>query len=304
MVGTAGTVAPGAAARHDGRPGGPDDLDALTREVLRASAECEASLHELQARLRRAARVVQQRRLRRALAERAQEAPPASTPRPRRAFEEELVRANLELARRLSHRYRRRGESAEDLEQVATLALVAAARRYEPDRSIPFAGYATPCILGELKRHFRDRSWGMRVPRALSELYLAVRTARDEMLAATGTAPTIPQLAERLECSTEEVLEAMDAGRNFRPESIDGLGEAQSRRLPSADSDEDRILDRHRLGELLPHLQPDERRMLQLRFVDGRTQASIATELGVSQMHVSRTLDRVLRRLRHQMEET
>lgn len=288
--------------RRDAAPA-RSDPDALIREVRRAGAECEASLHELQAAVRRAARAVQHHRVRRTMAERVERPDPRPLPRPRRAFEEELVRDNLELAQRLSHRYRRRGESEEDLEQVATLALVAAARRFEPDRGIPFVGYATPCILGELKRHFRDRSWGMRVPRALSELYLAVRSARDEILGETGTAPTIPQLAERLECSTEEVLEAMEAGRNFRPESIDGLGEAQSRRLPSSESDEDRILDRHRLAELLPGLQPDERRMLHLRFVESRTQTSIAAELGVSQMHVSRTLDRVLRRLRHQMED-
>lgn len=218
-----------------------------------------------------------------------------------RDFEPELIESHLGLARHLAARYQRRGEAAEDLEQVAMLALVRAARRYDPQRGVPFAGYATPSILGEIKRHFRDRLWTMRVPRPLQELYLQAKAARDEVTLHTGVAPTLPELAERLGCRVEDLVEAMEAGSNFRPASIDGLDEVRSQQLPAADGGYDRVLDQQRLGELLPLLSPVERRIIQLRFVEERTQSSIAAELGVSQMHISRALDRILTKLRDNM---
>ena len=219
-----------------------------------------------------------------------------------RPFEADLIAEHIGLARHLAARYHRRGEAADDLEQVALLALVRAARRFDPDRGIPFSGYATPSILGEIKRYFRDRSWSMRVPRPLKELYLQAKAARDEVVNESGMAPTVPELADRLGCSVEDLLDAMEAGQNFHPASIDGLDEIRARQLPSADGGYDGVLDRHRLAELLPRLSVDERRILDMRFVQERTQSSIASELGVSQMHISRSLHRILTKLRQGME--
>jgi len=283
--------------KRGGRPGGAANVEA-------AISECAEARERLALQLRRAAALVERSRAGRrrpAGPSRPADALTSAQAAPARSFEAALVQEHLGLARHLAARYQRRGETPEDLEQVAMLALVRAARRYDPSRGVPFSGYATPSILGEIKRHFRDRAWSMRVPRPLQELYLQAKAARDEMAHETGVVPTLPELADRLQCSTEHLLEAMEAGSNFRPASIDGLDEVRSQQLPSAEGGYERVLDHHRLGELLPRLSPAERRILQLRFVDERTQSSIAEELGVSQMHISRTLERILTKLRSGM---
>jgi RNA polymerase sigma-B factor len=279
-------------------------------EVIAASAACATARHDLGRTLDEAAGAVAISRQRRVLPTRPASLPAARPPGtaratpevpPPRPFEADLIREHLGLAKHLAARYHRRGEATDDLEQVAMLALVRVARRYDPDRGIPFSGYATPSILGELKRHFRDRAWGMRVPRPLKELYLQAKALRDEIVGETGRVPTMPELADRLGCTTEDLLEAMEAGHNLRPASIDGLDEVRARQLPSADGGYERVLDHHRLAQLLPTLSPDERRIIELRFVEERTQLSIAGELGVSQMHISRTLERIVRKLRSGM---
>ncbi|MHB1928128.1 MAG: sigma-70 family RNA polymerase sigma factor [Acidimicrobiales bacterium] len=269
----------------------PERVDAQSlRAPEAAAAELSSARHQLAVRVRTATAPVE-----------ANEAATSRVPEGRE-FEADLIAEHIGLARHLAARYFRRGEAAEDLEQVALLALVRAARRYDPDRGVPFSGYATPSILGEIKRYFRDRSWSMRVPRPLKELYLQAKGARDEIVNQTGVAPTVPELAARLNCTVEDLLEAMEAGHNFHPASIDGLDEVRARQLPSADGGYDGVLDRQRLAELLPRLSDGERRILEMRFMQERTQSSIASELGVSQMHISRTLDRILTKLRQGME--
>lgn len=228
-------------------------------------------------------------------------APPTAPARPAppsRDWEAGLIEAHLGLARHLAARYQRRGEASDDLEQVALLALVRAARRFDPSRGTPFAAFATPSVLGELKRHFRDRVWGVRVSRPTQEVYMRAKAARDDLIAETGQVPTVAEVADRLAISVESVISAMEAGQNFRPASLDGLEEARSHELPASDGGFDLALDRQRLGELVPYLDPDERLILRLRFYEERTQREIAARLGVSQMHISRSLERILTKLR------
>lgn len=279
--------------------------DAPTRQVQQmraAAADCAEERARLGDRRRAASAAVAASRRRRAGKATDVPAEPRPATSPPRPFEAQLIRDHIGLARHLASRYHRKGEAAEDLEQVALLALVRAARRYDPERGIPFPGYAAPSILGELKRHFRDRTWSMRVPRRLKELYLQAREVRDEVVHRTGVSPTVPELAERLGCDPDTLLEAMEAGHNFHAASIDGLDEAAGRQLPCADGGFDGALDRYRLHQLLPLLTADERRILQMRFTEERTQSSIAAELGVSQMHVSRSLERIFAKLRSGMD--
>ncbi len=212
-----------------------------------------------------------------------------------------LVEGHLGLARALASRYARRGEPVEDLEQVAMLALVKAARRFDSTRGVPFAGYATPSILGELKRHFRDRAWTMRVPRSTQDRYLQVVAERDALAHEQGAVPTVAAIAERLGCSTEDVIDAMEAGDNYRPASIEALSGARRDRLPSDEGGFEHAIDRVGLVAAMARLDDEERRVLALRFVDDWPQRRIAAELGVSQMHVSRLLDRLFVRLREDL---
>ena len=217
----------------------------------------------------------------------------------RRAFEEQLVTSHIGLALHIAHQYNRKGEEAEDLEQVAKLALVRAARRWDPERGIPFGAFAGPSVAGELKRYFRDVAWTMRVPRPLKEVYLHARQARDELEQRIGRVPTVAEIAERLGLDEERVLEAMEAGTSFKPASLDGWDDGEERRrVPSYVAGYDDVLDHEVLSGLVAELDDEDRRLLRLRFVEGRTQASIAAEVGCSQMHVSRWLARVLGRLR------
>jgi RNA polymerase sigma-B factor len=212
-----------------------------------------------------------------------------------------LVSEHIGLARSLARRFSHRGESPDDLSAVAQLALVKAARRYEEDRGTPFAPYATACILGELKRHFRDRAWSFRVPRPMQELYLAAKEAREELGHQLGRSPTVAQVAVHLSVSEEALLEAMEAGSNYRADSLD---------VPTVDGDRptdigvidsalDRVIDRERLRRLLPTLTREERLMLTRLFFEDKTQQQVADELGVSQMQVSRMLARTVKKLRH-----
>ncbi len=229
--------------------------------------------------------------------------PPSPPLPPLTPAEAALVEEHIGLARHLAGRYARRGESSDDLEQVAMLALVKAARRFDPARGIPFVGYAGPSVLGELKRHFRDRTWAMRVSRSMQELYLQAKATRDSLVEETGVVPTVAEIAARLRCSPEEVMEAMEAGHNYRPASLEALDEIRSQQLPAASGGYEGALDRHRLGELITTLSDEERHVLKRRFFDEWTQRTIADELGVSQMHISRMLDRLLGRLRRGFED-
>jgi RNA polymerase sigma-B factor len=212
----------------------------------------------------------------------------------------DLVASHARLARSLARRFSHHGESKDDLEQVALMALLKAARRFDPGRDISFSTYATASILGEIKRHFRDKTWMMRVPRSVQESYLAVKEARESLTHELSCSPTIQQIAERLNVSDELVLEAMEAGENYWPESLDvGVFEGEpGRDVPVDDDGFDRALERQQFSALLPRLAPRERLILKRVYLDGWTQRRVADEIGVSQMQVSRVLSRTLEKLR------
>jgi RNA polymerase sigma-B factor len=215
-------------------------------------------------------------------------------------MQQDLVRQHVRLARALAHRFLHRGEPADELEQVALLALVKASRRFDPTRNNTFATYASVSILGELKRHFRDKTWMLRVPRSTQELYLAIKEAREELGHEMGRTPTPGQIAERLGVTEEAVLEALEAGGSYWTTSLDLRGADGERGvdIPVPDLGLDRALDRERLRGVLPRLDQREQLVLRRLYFDGYTQQRVADELGASQMQVSRLLARTIAKLR------
>jgi RNA polymerase sigma-B factor len=225
------------------------------------------------------------------------------------AARDELAERLMPLARRLAGRYRTTAEPREDLEQVAYLGLLKAIDRYDPEAG-PFVRYAVPSVLGELKRHFRDKGWSMHVPRSLQERYLAVGEANDALASQLGRSPRPADIAEHTGFTLEEVLEALDASNAYSPVALDAPhpGEDDSlRTLGDTLGEEDGRFELVELGEAIaPALQalPErERTILHLRFVADMTQSEIADRVGVSQMHVSRLLRRSLDRLSAAAEE-
>jgi RNA polymerase sigma-B factor len=214
--------------------------------------------------------------------------------------QQDLVKQHLNLARSLARRFLHRGEPADDLEQVAFLALVKAARRFDPNHEAAFSTYATVSILGELKRHFRDKTWMLRVPRSTQELYLSIKDAREELGHRLGASPTVPEIAAHMGVGVEDVLEAMEAGRTYWPDSLDVTGPDGERTfdVPVCDESLDRAVDRQQLRVLLPRLDDRERLILKRIYFDGQTQQRVAEEIGASQMQVSRILARTLAQLR------
>lgn len=218
------------------------------------------------------------------------------------AIRERLVSAHLGLAASLAARFSTRNESPEDLQQAALLGLVHAIDRFDPDRGVQFTTFAWATISGELKRHFRDRTWGVRVPRRLQELYLNTAEATDALTHALGRAPTVAEVAERVGCSKEDVVEALEARAAYRLTSIDAPvgdedGEA-GMQLGEADGGYRLVEEREVLSGLVNRLPPRERQIIHLRFNEELTQAEIAERVGVSQMHVSRLLSASLQKLR------
>jgi RNA polymerase sigma-B factor len=214
-------------------------------------------------------------------------------------LEADLVESHLRLARSLARRFVHHGEPPDDLEQVALLALVKAARRFDATRESAFATYATASILGEIKRHFRDKTWMLRVPRSLQELYLSIKDAREELSHQLGATPTIPQIADRLGVSEEALLEAMDAGDSYWPTSLDiATEDGPVIDIAVVDDAFDRSLDREQLRDFLPRLDEREQLILQRLYLDGWTQRQVAEEIGISQMQVSRILSRTKGQLR------
>ena len=227
------------------------------------------------------------------------------------ALREELVRAHLGLAEYLARRFSNRGEPLDDLIQVASVGLLKAVDRFDPERGLEFSTYATPTIVGELKRHFRDKGWAVRVPRRVQELHLRLGKIVSSLSQDLGRSPTIAEIAERAQVSEEEVLEAMEAGHAYRFASLDsptGAEEEGAQLLSDQLGEEDeRMLDvEHRvaLSPLVATLPRRERTILHLRFFEGMTQSEIAERLGISQMHVSRLLARSLSDLRVSSEST
>jgi len=225
------------------------------------------------------------------------------------ALRERLVEMHLGLAEYLARRFDRRGEPIEDLVQVASLALINAVDRFDPERGLEFSTFAVPTIVGELKRHFRDKGWALRVPRRLQELHLRLVTTVAELTHELGRSPSIPEIAERAQASPDEVIEAMEAGRAYRSASLDAPAPGEDGAVPAAwrlgETDERLagVEERSDLVGLLSELPERERAILVLRFYEGLTQSEIAERVGVSQMHVSRLLTRTLEQLRQRAAE-
>jgi len=222
------------------------------------------------------------------------------------AEREQLVTDHLGLARQLARRFSHRGEPLDDLVQVASLGLVTSSQRFDPDRGVEFSAFAARTVVGELKRHFRDKGWAVRASRRVQELYLELGHATAALSQRLGRTPTVAELAEETGASEEAVLEALEAGQGYRAASIDlpaGEDDPLSSRLGQRDTGYDLVEDRQLLGPALASLPPREQAILRMRFVEGRTQSEIAAVVGVSQMHVSRLLSASLRELRARMVE-
>jgi RNA polymerase sigma-B factor len=221
-----------------------------------------------------------------------------------RRLRDELVEAHVPLAQFLARRFSHRGETHEDLVQVALLGLLKAVDRFDPGRGLQFSTFATPTIVGEIKRHFRDRGWAMRVPRRVQELHLHLARVVGALSQELGRSPTVAEIAAQVGGSEEEVLEAMEAGGMYRLASLDGpaaTGEEGGdlvSMIGDADPEFDRIEHQVELTSLLAELPEREQTIVYLRFFRGLTQSEIAATVGISQMHVSRLLARSLELLR------
>jgi RNA polymerase sigma-B factor len=216
----------------------------------------------------------------------------------------ELVELHLPLVKFIARRYARGDEPVQDIEQAAMLGLVKAMNRFEPGRGTRFLAYAMPTMTGEVKRHFRDRTWGLRIPRRLQELRLSLRNARQDFTREHGRAPTVPEIAALLDISEEETIELLGAVDAYRPVSLDApiadedgpepLGEFLGDDEPAYES----VVDRIALRPMLDDLPERERTILLHRYFGNKTQAEIAELMGLSQMHISRLIKTTLSRLR------
>jgi RNA polymerase sigma-B factor len=227
-----------------------------------------------------------------------------------RGAREELVRRYLPLARKLAGRYARTQEPFDDLFQVASLALVKAIDRFDHDRGLAFSSFAVPTILGELKRHFRDKGWAIHIPRGLLELMLSVQNAEATLSSRTGRSPTVVEIAEYLGVETEQVLEGLEAVSARHAASLDEPIVSDSRdesalvheSIGSDDEGYEQVDTSATLAAAVKQLRPGDRRVLALRINDELTQKEIADRIGVSQMQVSRILRRIVDELRQRIE--
>ncbi|MEV4283665.1 RNA polymerase sigma factor SigF [Actinoplanes xinjiangensis] len=218
------------------------------------------------------------------------------------------IEAWMPLARHLANRYAGRGEPADDLHQVAVLGLIKAVDRFDAERGIEFAGFAIPTIVGELKRHFRDRTWSVRVPRRLQELRLAITGANSDLTHTLGRAPTVADIAAHLGISEEDVLEGLEGARAYNSTSLSTPANADgSLSLGDTLGGEDSAFElaelRIALGPAVAALDEREQKIISLRFYGNLTQSEIAEQIGVSQMHVSRLLARALAKLRTRLDD-
>ncbi|GAA0657977.1 RNA polymerase sigma factor SigF [Streptomyces malaysiensis subsp. malaysiensis] len=223
------------------------------------------------------------------------------------ALRRRVVEAWMPMAERLARQYRNRGESLEDLQQVAALGLVKAVKRYDPEHGTAFAGFAVPTIVGELKRHFRDHLWVLHVPRRVQDLRNRVRAAHRELShSADDRPPRAEEIAERTGLTEKEVRAGMEAMGSFAPLSLDAQlpgsddGYCLADTLGAQESAYDRVVDREAVRPGLSRLPDRERQILYMRFFCDMTQSRIAEQLGISQMHVSRLINRTCSTLRAQ----
>ena len=220
----------------------------------------------------------------------------------------ELVELYLPLVDHLARRFAGRNEPLPDLVQVGSIGLLKAIDRFEPDRGVEFSSYATPTILGELKRHFRDAGWLIRVPRRAQELQPTIAAARADLSQELHRAPTVAELATRIDATEDEVLEALEVAQAYAGLPLDnltgtGADAADHPAVGQIDSGLEQVEHREQLRPMLDALPERERRILILRFVDGKTQTEVADIVGVSQMQVSRLVARSLALLREHFSE-
>ncbi len=234
---------------------------------------------------------------------------PGTTPDRHSRLRDDLVRLHLPLVEHLTRRFLNRGEPYDDLLQVGTIGLIKAIDRFDTERGVEFSTYATPTIVGEIKRHFRDKGWAIRVPRRLQELRISISGATAELTQDLGRSPTVSEIARKVGVSDEEVIEGLESANAYATLSLDAHDSAEDSALSMLDTlgEDDEALEhvenRESIKPLLESLDPREKHILTLRFFRGMTQSQIATEIGVSQMHVSRLLNKTLATLRERLTE-
>jgi RNA polymerase sigma-B factor len=220
-----------------------------------------------------------------------------------------VIEAYLPLAEYLARRFRNRGEPQDDLTQVANLGLIKSVDGFDPTRGAAFTSYAIPMIVGELKRHFRDKGWDVRVPRRLQELRLAITKVSDILAQTLGRSPTVSDLAAHLDVSEEDIIEGIDSAHAYRalslqaPTTGDDSGAELGDMLGDLDPRMETVEDRESLRPLVVQLPAREQKIIAMRFFGNMTQTQIAEKIGISQMHVSRLLAKTLRQLRDGLEE-
>jgi RNA polymerase sigma-B factor len=224
------------------------------------------------------------------------------------AAREQLIEQYMSLVRSLARRYSYRGEQLDDLVQIGAIGLIKAIDRFDMERGVELTTYATPNIIGEIKRHFRDKGWAVRVPRGLQELNVQLSRQIEELTVELGRSPTIPELAKAAGAEEEEVLEALESGRAYSSVSLSAAGgqdeqgeldplESLGAEEPQYEISEDRAV----LAPGFRVLDERERKILHLRFFSGLTQSQIAQQIGISQMHVSRLIRRALEKIREEI---
>ena len=228
----------------------------------------------------------------------------------RESARDALVHLHLPLVEHCARRFRNRGEPLEDLVQVGTIGLIKSVDRFDSDRGVEFSTYATPTIIGEIKRYFRDKGWAIRVPRRLQELRMQIGSATAELTQSLGRSPTPRELAEAIGCTVEEIVEGIESSNAYSTLSLDASDDGEEGGAASMldaigvdDEGLEHVEIRESIKPLLDRLEPREKKILLLRFFKNMTQSQIAEEIGVSQMHVSRLLNRTLEQLRTSLEE-
>jgi RNA polymerase sigma-B factor len=219
---------------------------------------------------------------------------------------EELIQRHLPLVRSLARRYAGRGEALEDIEQVGAIGLIKAIDRFEIERDVSLATYATPNVVGEIKRHFRDKGWAVRVPRALQELNASMSGAIEQLTVKLSRSPSIAEIADELETTPEQVLEALEVGSAYSTVSLSSGPSGEDELDPmetigSEDEEFERSEQRAALAPALERLPAREREILRMRFEEGLPQTQIAQRVGLSQMHVSRLIRKSLTVMREEL---
>ncbi|MFC5728241.1 MULTISPECIES: RNA polymerase sigma factor SigF [Nocardioides] len=221
-----------------------------------------------------------------------------------------LVHLHLPLVEHCARRFRNRGEPFEDLVQVGTIGLIKSVDRFDTERGVEFSTYATPTIIGEIKRYFRDKGWAIRVPRRLQELRMQISATTAELTQSLGRSPLPREIADAIGCSVEEIIEGLESSNAYATLSLDATddgsdtgGQSMLEAMGVDDDALEHVEIRESVKPLLENLPPREKKILLLRFFKNMTQSQIAEEIGVSQMHVSRLLSRTLDQLRQSLDE-